>query len=145
MEQQHVQRNNGLGSGFLLGVVVGVIITLLFTTKKGRELVKEMTDKGLERFSDLQEMLDRTEDELQEDAFYDYPEEPKEEKTAKPIHIAEKTKEVAPPQEEKVEGKETEKEEKTTKEPEEEQKKESVEPEAPKKSPVRKFFRIKKS
>ena len=47
MEYRNNNHNgSGLGSGFLLGVIVGVIITLLFTTKKGREIVKELTEKG---------------------------------------------------------------------------------------------------
>lgn len=59
MEYRNNNHNgNGLGSGFLLGVVVGVIITLLFTTKKGREIVKELTEKGLDKFSTLQDILD---------------------------------------------------------------------------------------
>ena len=33
------QQNNhhGLGNGFMLGLLVGVVVTLLFTTKKGRD------------------------------------------------------------------------------------------------------------
>ncbi len=69
MEEKRQHHHNGLGSGFALGVVVGVIITLLFTTKKGREVVKELTDKGLEKFSDLEKRLQETEADF-EDAEY---------------------------------------------------------------------------
>lgn len=50
-------RNYG-GSGFLIGVVLGGILTLLFTTKKGREILKDLTEKGLEKFSEIQDSLD---------------------------------------------------------------------------------------
>jgi hypothetical protein len=55
MEQKN--HNNNHGGGFLLGIIVGVIITLLFTTKRGREIFKELTEKGLEKFSDLEAIL----------------------------------------------------------------------------------------
>ncbi len=45
------------GNGFLLGTVIGSIATLLFTTKKGREIIKELTEKGIEKFSELEEAL----------------------------------------------------------------------------------------
>ncbi len=47
------------GNGFLLGVVLGSVATLLLTTKKGREILREVADKGMERFSDLEESLER--------------------------------------------------------------------------------------
>jgi gas vesicle protein len=52
-------RNQG-GSGFLIGVVLGGVLTLLFTTKKGREILKDLTEKGLEKFSEIQDSLDVT-------------------------------------------------------------------------------------
>lgn len=45
------------GNSFLLGVVVGVIITLLFTTKRGRVIFKEIVEKGIHKFSDLESIL----------------------------------------------------------------------------------------
>lgn len=49
--------HNGFGNGFVLGLLVGIVATLFITTKRGRELFKELTEKGLERFSDLEEKL----------------------------------------------------------------------------------------
>lgn len=45
------------GNSFLMGVVVGVIITLLFTTKRGREIFKDVVEKGIHKFSDLETVL----------------------------------------------------------------------------------------
>lgn len=66
------RNNNGNGSGFLLGVLVGVIITLLFTTKKGREIVKDLTEKGLDKFSTLQDVLEGNFEDEEFDDTNDY-------------------------------------------------------------------------
>src|SRR5579872_430914 len=57
MESNKHNQNNGIGSGFLLGVIVGVIVTLLFTTKKGREIFKEILEKGIDKFSNLEDLM----------------------------------------------------------------------------------------
>ncbi len=51
--------NNGIGSGFLLGILIGVILTLLITTKKGREILKDLMDRGIQKISDLEEAIDK--------------------------------------------------------------------------------------
>ena len=51
----HHNNNHNTGNGFLLGLMLGGVVTLLFTTKKGREILKELTDKGLDKFSELQD------------------------------------------------------------------------------------------
>jgi gas vesicle protein len=56
-KKQHNQQQNSLGGGFLLGLVLGVLITLLFSTKRGRELLKEWTEKGINKLSDLETMI----------------------------------------------------------------------------------------
>lgn len=66
MEENQSYKHNGGGSGFWFGVIVGVVVTLLFTTKKGREIFRDLTEKGLDKFSDLQESLDRREAEFEE-------------------------------------------------------------------------------
>lgn len=50
--------NHNSGNGFLLGLIVGGVATLLFTTKKGREIVKDLSDRGLERLSELQDAME---------------------------------------------------------------------------------------
>lgn len=64
--------NNNHGNGFLLGLMLGGVLTLLFTTKKGREIVREMTDKGLEKFSELQDELEEAGEEFEEISGDDY-------------------------------------------------------------------------
>ena len=53
-KQQH--QENGHGSGFLLGVIVGVLLTLLFTTKRGREILHDVTEKGMKKVSELEKI-----------------------------------------------------------------------------------------
>ena len=65
MEQKN-HNHNGFGNGFVLGLLIGVIVTLLVTTKKGRELFKEFTEKGLDKFSDLEKKLQDSQDEFEE-------------------------------------------------------------------------------
>ena|SRR3990167_4205819 len=49
-------------NGFILGVIVGVALTLLFVTKRGRKILKIITDEGQEKFSDLEEILKEKKD-----------------------------------------------------------------------------------
>lgn len=65
MEQRNNQ-NNGIGNGFVLGFVLGVIVTLLFSTKKGREVLKVLTDKGIQKFSHLDTTIQEIEDEFED-------------------------------------------------------------------------------
>ena len=53
-------KNNSAGTGsiFLLGLLIGVLITLLLTTKKGREILKEFMDKIIQKVSDLEKSVD---------------------------------------------------------------------------------------
>lgn len=66
------QHHNSFGNGFILGLLLGVIVTLIITTKKGRELFKEFTDKGLDKFSDLERKLQEKTDEIEEYDEDDY-------------------------------------------------------------------------
>ncbi|MGH7204564.1 MAG: hypothetical protein ACREHC_09065 [Candidatus Levyibacteriota bacterium] len=51
------QQQGGQGNGFLLGVIVGVLITLLFTTKRGRAILKDVMEHGFEKFSNLEKLM----------------------------------------------------------------------------------------
>jgi len=80
MEQQQPKQHSGHGNGFLFGVIVGVVITLLFSTKKGREILRDVSEKGIEKLSDLEKLTkeyegkDFLEDELLEEDDYVKPE-----------------------------------------------------------------------
>lgn len=90
--------NNGSGNGFLLGIIVGVLITLLFTTKRGRAILKDLMEKGVEKFANLEQLIRETEDlddELEDEDGDDYiaakpieePEPPKIQKVGKKIEV----------------------------------------------------------
>lgn len=65
---EHEQKH-GINNGFLLGLVLGVVITLLLTTKRGRKIIKLLTEEGMEKFSELET--------LWEEATEKTPEEPR--------------------------------------------------------------------
>ncbi len=48
---------SGFTAGIILGVVIGVALALLFSTKKGKKLLKVLTEEGLEKISGLEEIL----------------------------------------------------------------------------------------
>lgn len=87
---------NGFGNGFILGLLVGIVATLFITTKRGRELFKELTEKGLDRFSDLEDKLhektesfkDEYEDLEEGDDYVPEPREVQPERKAEPRYIA---------------------------------------------------------
>lgn len=52
-------KHGGFGNGFLLGLIIGVALCLLFTTKKGRGVLAELIENGeraLEDFVEPQEV-----------------------------------------------------------------------------------------
>lgn len=64
MEQKEKQ-GGGLSSGFLLGVVVGVIITLLLTTKRGKRILKFITEEGMSKLSNWEDLFQDAVEEYQ--------------------------------------------------------------------------------
>lgn len=77
MEQQQPKQQNG-GNGFILGVIVGVMIALLFTTKKGRAILRDITEKGIDKLSSLEDLAKRANngkfDEFEDEDDYVKPE-----------------------------------------------------------------------
>lgn len=47
--------NGSFSQGFVWGLIFGVIFTVLLGTKRGRTLIKELSDRGLEAISDFLE------------------------------------------------------------------------------------------
>src|SRR5712691_5788957 len=64
---EHNNQHNNIGNGFLLGVIVGILLTLLFTTKRGREIFKDIMEKGVEKFSNLEQLVKKTEKDIEND------------------------------------------------------------------------------
>ena len=64
MEKRNNNHTEGGGmNGFFLGLLMGAGLTLLFTTKKGKRIVKTLTEEGLEDLSKLQDIIDTLKDE----------------------------------------------------------------------------------
>ena len=64
--------NSGFGNGVVVGVVMGVILTLLFTTKKGRKILRILSEEGFEKVKKWEHILDGLEldDDMEEDGDY---------------------------------------------------------------------------
>ena len=60
-------KNNNSNSGFLFGVLIGVLLTLLFTTKKGRKILKTITDEGIDKITNLEDLFEKKLHEEDED------------------------------------------------------------------------------
>jgi hypothetical protein len=48
-------KNGNFGNGFLFGLIIGVAICLLFTTKKGRAILSELIENGERALEDFVE------------------------------------------------------------------------------------------
>jgi len=135
MERKRHETKDSGGSlnGFFFGVVVGVAIALLFTTKKGRKILKMLTEEGMDKVTKWEGMLgekiaDKIEeiDEAAVEEGSDYlPPKEKEEiiEEDKDIHIPKLIKEP------------------TTEKKEEQKKEESQKTEEPEKPTPKRFFR----
>lgn len=69
MDQQPNKAQKSGGSGFIFGVIVGVMIALLFTTKKGRAILRDITEKGIDKLSSLEELTKKVENGEFDDEF----------------------------------------------------------------------------
>lgn len=65
MDQRH--NNNSTNNGFLLGLLLGIAITLLFTTKRGRRIIHMLTEEGAKKIDNWRDILEATEEDLFED------------------------------------------------------------------------------
>lgn len=64
------KKNNSGGNGFnvfILGIFIGVLATLLLTTKKGRKILKVIIDEGTERISKWEDVIDSLKTQVEED------------------------------------------------------------------------------
>lgn len=61
------------GNGFMWGMAVGALLVLLFTTKKGRKILKVLSEEGFEKMKHWEgkiEDLDLSDDEIEEGEDY---------------------------------------------------------------------------
>lgn len=50
--------NSGFGSGLLVGMIIGAVIVLLFTTRKGRKILRAMREDGFDKIAHWEKILD---------------------------------------------------------------------------------------
>lgn len=53
----NTSQDNGFMSGFILGVIVGAVGIFLLGTKRGKKLLKILSEEGIEGMSELEELL----------------------------------------------------------------------------------------
>lgn len=53
----------GFFNGFVVGFIVGAAMVFLLATKKGKKLLKIITEEGLDKVSDLEELLEERDEE----------------------------------------------------------------------------------
>lgn len=70
MDNKKQHHGGGNFNVFIFGVLVGVAATLLLTTKRGRKLLKVITDEGLERFGKFEDIVKTMEKEAEEEATF---------------------------------------------------------------------------
>ncbi len=56
MERKHFSH------GFIMGLILGVLLTLLFTTKRGRRIVKMLSEEGTQSIARLEELFEEKRD-----------------------------------------------------------------------------------
>lgn len=79
VHQPHAHPQNHTGhffNGLLVGLVLGIAIALLFTTKRGKQMVKALTAEGLDSISELKRRLENIEfmldgDDVVGDEYYE--------------------------------------------------------------------------
>lgn len=63
--------NSGHSGGFLLGVLIGVAVTLMLTTKKGRKILKILTDEGMDKLSHWEDIVKDVKGSLEDEDIID--------------------------------------------------------------------------
>ena len=66
----HNHSSNGFGNGFLMGVIVGAAIVFFLFTKRGKQLLKVISEEGIEGIEEFKDLLDSDEE---EEAYEDHP------------------------------------------------------------------------
>lgn len=69
MDQQQKLPQSNDSNGFFLGVIIGAFVTALFTTNKGKEILRDITDKSIESWDDVEKALE----DMESDDIHDSP------------------------------------------------------------------------
>lgn len=56
-EERHQNQHGGASQAFIVGIVIGVALTLLFTTKKGRKILHTITSEGMDKIERWEELF----------------------------------------------------------------------------------------
>jgi len=67
MENNQKQHQSHFGTAFVLGLIIGAGIALLFATKKGRRILKAFTEEGFDNIPDLKKYFRSTVNEFTDD------------------------------------------------------------------------------
>ena len=63
MEKHEHQHGSGFGNGFLLGIIVGAALVFFLFTKRGKQLLKVISEEGLAEVEEFKELLDLDDEE----------------------------------------------------------------------------------
>lgn len=72
MENNNHKSGSGFFGGFMFGLLVGGLIVFLLATKKGKKILKTISEEGLDKVNDI---IERTEKEADLEEVYDEEEE----------------------------------------------------------------------
>lgn len=67
MENNNKQHSSNFGTAFVIGLLVGVGLALLFATKRGRKLLRMFTEEGMDNIPALKKYFHSAVDEFSED------------------------------------------------------------------------------
>lgn len=70
------KKNNSGGGGFnifVMGIIIGVLATLLLSTKKGRKLLRVIVNEGADRISKWEDVADSLKTQFEEDTLDEEP------------------------------------------------------------------------
>lgn len=73
MENRH--SGSGFMNGLLLGIIIGAGLVFFLGTKKGKEMLRAITEEGLEDFSELSEYVTSKMDDEEEESYSEAPQE----------------------------------------------------------------------
>lgn len=58
MDKHDHHHAGGFGNGFLIGCIVGAAVIFFLFTKRGKELLRTITEEGIEGVEEFKELLD---------------------------------------------------------------------------------------